>query len=160
MGGKRWNFNLVFPCNFQESNTTDIEYMGVATNMLQYVDRYVSATVNVTNARNLTSSVEIRGLGGHYFDMDGNSYDEMPSRSYAFICTEQTSKTKSHHKRIIEFGQRIPGDFVVRFQHEHSNEGKFNLDFHDPDIKINYILVAVDVRTTHMSEHFLKDFRW
>lgn len=142
-------FNLTVLFHFQDSDTSDIDYLGVASNMLQYADRYVSATVKVTNATNLTSSVEIRGLGGHYFDMHGNTYDEMPSRSYAFICTEQTTKTKSHQKRIIEFGQRIPGDFVVRFQPGNSNEGKFNLDYHDPSIKINYILVAVDVRITH-----------
>lgn len=142
-----FEFKVRFLFHFQGSDASDIQYMGVASNMLQYADRYVSATVKVTNAINLTSTVEIRGLGGHYFDMHGNYYDEMPSRSYAFICTEQTTKTKSHQKRIIEFGQRIPGDFVVRFQHENSNEGKFHLDYHDPSIKINHILVAVDVRT-------------
>lgn len=114
--------------------------------MLQYADRYVSATVKVINARNLTSTVEIKGLGGHYFDMDGNTYDDLPARSYAFICTEQMAKRKSHQKRVIEFGKRMPGDFVVRFQRENSNEGKLSLDFHDPTIKINYVLVAVDVR--------------
>lgn len=120
--------------------------MGIASNMLQYAERYASATVKVMNAKNLTSTVEIKGLGGHYFDMYGNSYDNLPSRSYAFICTEQMTKRESYQKRIIEFGQRVSDDFVVRFQHENSNEGKLNLDFHDPNIKINYILVAVDVR--------------
>lgn len=148
---ENFEFKFRVSSHFQDSDTSDIDYMGVASNMLQYANRYVSATVKVTNAINLTSSVEIRGLGGHYFDMDGNTYDEMPSRSYAFICTEQTAKTKSHQKRIIEFGQRIPGDFVVRFQHGNSNEGKFNLDFHDPSIKINYIWVVVDVRIVRIT---------
>lgn len=114
--------------------------------MLTYAESYVAATVKVMNATNLTSSVEIRGMEGHYFDMHGNSYENLPAHSYAFICAEQMSKSKSHSKRVIEFGQRVPGDFVVRFQQENSNEGKFNLDFRDPNIKINYILVAVDVR--------------
>lgn len=113
---------------------------------MEYADRYVSATVNVINATNLTSTVEIKGLNGYNFDSNGQTYNVIKSRSYAFICTERMTKSKSHQKHVIEFGQRIPNDFVVRFQYENSDEGKLNLDFHDPNIIITYILVAVDVR--------------
>lgn len=90
--------------------------------------------------------MEIRGLYGHNLDVYGHVFDRIESRSYAFICTERMPKSTSYKKHVIEFGQRVPNDFVVRFQHQDSNEGKLNLDFHDPNIKINYILVAVDVR--------------
>lgn len=112
---------------------------------MKYADSYVSASVHVINATNLTSTVEIKGLDGHITD-GYNMYEKIKSRSYAFICPERMTKSKSHQKYVIEYGQRVPGDFFVRFQHENSYEGMLNLDFHDPNIKINYILVAVDVR--------------
>lgn len=90
--------------------------------------------------------MEIRGLYGHNFEWYGHAYDKLKSHSYAFICTKRIIKRKSHRKHLIEFGQRQPDDFIVRIQYYGSNEGKLNLDFHDPNIKINYVLVAVDVR--------------
>lgn len=103
--------------------------------------------MNVINAINLTSTVEVRGLHGRNYDVYGHAYDKLESRSYAFICARPTIvSSEAHQKRLIEFGQRQPNDFIVRFQYHGSDEGKLNLDFHDPNIKINYILVAVDVR--------------
>lgn len=122
--------------------------------MLDYGDRYVSATVDVMNATNLTSTVEIKGLPGLNFDTYGHEYHPITSRSCAFICTEKVTKITSHRMHVIEFGQRIPNDFVVRFEHRHSNKGKLNVDFHDPNIKISYILVAVDVRIRYNVEIF------
>lgn len=107
---------------------------------IEYGERFISTTINVINAKNLTTSVEINGLTA-----DSSSISK--PRSYAFICAEQNVRNKSKQWHLIEFGERKPGDFMIRLQNEHSTQGRLNLDFHDPQIKIHYILVNVNVST-------------
>lgn len=97
------------------------------------------------NATNLTTSVKIKGIMGVDFNPNRMKWDSSKPRSYAFICTENTLKEKSPQKHLLKFGQRQPGDFAVRFQNEHSKQGKLRLDFNDPQIKINSVTVNVNV---------------
>lgn len=108
-------------------------------------DRFVDATIDVVNATNLKSSMEIRGFQG--IRIDGISLlGRVKPRSYAFLCKQNNIKEKSWKKYLIQFGKRLPNDFLVRYQSEHSKDGTLRLDFHDPSIKLNYISVAVNVR--------------
>lgn len=104
----------------------------------------MSSTINVINATNLTTSVELDGVTDLDYDPEG-SWSPSKPRAYAFICTETEAKIKSQRKRLIEFGERLPDDFVVRLQDERSYRGRLNLDFHDSRIKIHYISVNVNV---------------
>lgn len=114
--------------------------------------RFVDATVNILNATNFTSSIEVRGFQG--INIDGITLLILPKqikpRSYAFICTQNDVTLKSQvliqQKPLIEFGKRVAGDFLIRYRRQYSNNGKLNIDFHDPYIKLTNIIVYVDVR--------------
>lgn len=97
------------------------------------------------NATNLTTSVQIKGIMGMDFNPNHHEWQSSKPRSYAFICTEKNTNEKSQQKRLVEFGRRLPGDFAVRFQNDYSNQGKLRLDFNDPQIKIHYVLINVNV---------------
>lgn len=109
--------------------------------------RFVDATINVLNATNFTSSIEVRGFRG--INIDGITMlirtKQVKPRSYAFICTEKAAKVKSQQKPLIEFGERVPNDFLIAYRREHSNNGKLHLNFHDSNLKLNYIVVSIDV---------------
>lgn len=118
------------------SNEIDLEH-----------ERFVDATVNVINASNLKSSVEVRGFAG--VQLEGISLlnrNPLKPRSYAFICTQKDAKEKAQSKRLIEFGKRTPGDILIQYQRLDSSNGKLNLHFDDPSVKLTHILVMVDVR--------------
>lgn len=110
--------------------------------------RYVDATINVLNATNFTSSIEVRGFRG--INIDGITMlirsKQVKPRSYAFICTQKEAKLKSQQKPLIEFGERVPNDFLISYRREHSDDGKLHLNFHDSNLKLTYIVVSVDVR--------------
>lgn len=109
---------------------------------------FVDATIKVRNATNLMSTAEVRGDRGVDTEgmvVHGIRFHGIEQRSYAFICSENMNKEMSLQKRLFENGKRLPGDFVVHFQNEHSTNGKINFNFHDPHIKFNHILVAVNV---------------
>lgn len=110
--------------------------------------RFVDATINVLNATNFTSSIEVRGFQG--INIDGITMligsKQVKPRSYAFICTQNDAKVKSQQKPLIEFGKRMPGDFLIRYRRDYSENGKIYFNFHDPYIKLTHIIVYVDVR--------------
>lgn len=109
-------------------------------------ERFLDATIDVVNATNLTSSIEIRGFEG--IRIDGlSALGRVKPSSYAFMCTQNDAKEKMLSRRLIQFGERLPNDFLVRFQSERSKDGTLRLDFHDPYINLNYISVVVNVRT-------------
>lgn len=108
----------------------------------------MDATIKVKNATNLMSTAEVRGDKGVDTEgmvVHGIRFHGIQQRSLAFICTQNVNKQMSQQKRLIEYGKRLPGDFVVHFQKEHSTNGKIEFNFHDPHIKFNHILVAVNV---------------
>lgn len=110
-------------------------------------ERFVSATIHVVDATNLTSSVLIRGFQG--IRIDGLSLlGRVKPRSFAFICTHGNGKWMK--KPLIHWGKRLSDDFLVRFQSEHSIDGKLRFNFHDPLIKLNYISVTVNVGTFYI----------
>lgn len=109
---------------------------------------FVDATLNVFNAANLTSSIEVRGfrginIGEYMYNL--NLIIRQP-RSYAFICTQNDDKTKSPRNTLIEHGERVTGDFLVQYRQERcDNNGRLSFNFHDPNLKLTYIVVNVDV---------------
>lgn len=110
---------------------------------------FVDAIINVTNAKHLTSSAEIRGDQGVNTEglvIHGIRFHGIQQRSYAFICTEQLTKPKSIQRQLIEYGKRLPGDSIIRFQIQNSSNPKIQFNFHDPLIKLSYVSVAVNVR--------------
>lgn len=106
----------------------------------------MDAIIDAVNATNFTTSIEIQGFQGIRINAL-SVVGRVKPRSYAFICTRHDAKENISKKRLIQFGKRLPGDFVVRYQIENSKDGKIQLDFHDPFIKLNYISIAVNVRT-------------
>lgn len=136
----------------EQSSTSKMDYSNDITN--ENHDRFVDATIDVVNATNLKSSMEIRGFQG--IRIDGISLlGRVKPRSYAFLCTQNSIKEKSWKKYLIQFGKRLPNDFLVRYQSEHSKDGTLRLGFHDPSIKLNYISVAVNVRILAVSYIYL-----
>lgn len=111
---------------------------------------FVDATLNVFNATNLTSSVEVRGfrginMGEYMFNL--NLLIRKP-RSYAFICAQNDDKMKSPRNALIEYGERVTGDFLIQYRQERcDNNERLSFDFHEPDLKITYIVLNVDVST-------------
>lgn len=94
-------------------------------------------------------SAEVRGDQGVKTEgmvIHGIRFPGIQQRSYAFICTEQSTKPKSLNRRVFEYGKRIPGDSIIRFQIQNSSNGKIEFNFHDPEVKLSYVLVAVNVR--------------
>lgn len=121
------------------------------------VDRqhFVDATIDVINASNLMSSVEVRGFSG--IDIFGltilGRLKRLKPRSYAFICTQNDVKEKSQQKPLVEFGKRMPDDILIQYRREYSNKGNLKLDFHDPYLNITYVLVNVNVRISYHLNH-------
>lgn len=112
--------------------------------------RFMSATINVINATNLTSSVKIRGYVGSSFDLH-ETITTKP-RSYALICTKTDAKSKSRKRHLIEVGDRLSSGFIVRGQNERSHKGKLTIDFYEPLVKFTYISVAANVRNIYNFE--------
>lgn len=109
---------------------------------------FVDATLNVFNATNLTSSIEVRGFRG--INMGDYMYNlNLPNRkprSYAFICTQNDDKMKSPRNALIEHGKRATDDFLIHYRQERcDNNGMLSFNFHDPNLKLTHIVVNVDV---------------
>lgn len=111
-------------------------------------ERFVDATVNVMNASHLKTKIEVRGFSGIEFGGYGShARKAIKPRSYAFICTQKDAKEKSQQKLLIEHGAREANDFLVHYRQINSSNGRLSIDFHDPHLKLTYILVRVNVRT-------------
>lgn len=110
----------------------------------------MDATINVMNASNLKTSIEVRGFTG--INMERPTVltkNAIKPRSYAFICTEKDVKGKSEHRTLFKYGEREPGDFLILYTEKNSSNGKLPLSFYDREVKITHILVRVNVRIFH-----------
>ncbi|XP_031638361.1 uncharacterized protein LOC116350646 isoform X2 [Contarinia nasturtii] len=125
------------------NSTSEVDYLKEI-----YTDRkhFVDATIDVINATNFTSSVEVRGFVG--INIDGISLQLLPEQvkphSYALICTQNVAKEKLQQKPLIELGNRMPKDILIQYRQEYSNNRTFSLYFHDQYVNITYILVKVN----------------
>lgn len=82
-------------------------------------------------------------------------------RSSAVICAVNEKQPKSLY-RTIEFGQRMPGDFILRAKKEHfvskNNElPRYLIEFNDDGLVLTSVLIKLNVNKiniqTESSEH-------
>lgn len=131
-----------------QNTTSKMEYSGGAA-AWNGRNLFVDATMNLKDVTDLSSTAEVRGDRGVDTEgmiIHGTRFHGIQQRSYALICTENMQKQLSQQKRLIEYGQRLPGDFVVQYQIQRSKNGQLTFNFQGPHIKFNHILVSVNVR--------------
>lgn len=93
----------------------------------------------------------------HGIDINRESF-LLDKRIYAFLCTSPSDldvqKRSKMKKRIYEFGQRRPNDFLVRAERRHATFEtpdflSVTLEYFDADIDLTYAKLVINVRIAH-----------
>lgn len=110
--------------------------------------------MNIENASNLTTSIEIRGISSpttdtleHFAYLIGRK--TFKPRSYAAICIRNPTH-RSNHGSVFEMGERKPGDGLLYLQHQIVNERvghfpRFMFDFDDRNVSITQTRIIANV---------------
>lgn len=116
-------------------------------------ERIVEANADIQNASNFAVGIKLTGFSSGV-DLNSlrflhSSRDFFKPRSFGIMCGAVPNR-RTQQKQTIEFGKRIDGDFLVRFERHRvmSKASAFpshTFDFFDGTININYAKLTIDV---------------
>lgn len=116
-------------------------------------ERIVEANASIRNASNFNVDMKILGFSSGV-NLDGFGFlhryrTPFKPRSFAVICGVVPNR-RMQKQRTLEFGKRINGDFLVRFERNQvmTKGSKFpthTFDFFDGGINITYVKLTIDV---------------
>lgn len=112
----------------------------------------VEAVADIRNATNFDVSLEASGvkLGLDLGRLGFLTGPVLKSRSFAIMCEADDSDRQRKKYRALNYGKRIDGDFLVRFErHQVMRSGSqfpsHTFDFFDGGVDITYVELKIDV---------------
>lgn len=116
-------------------------------------ERIIEAIAYIRNAYNFSVGIKIKGFHGldlsHIHLTALLDLKFIKPRSFAIMCGAVPNRRRQKY-RTIEYGKRVDGDFLVRFERHHvsSKASQFPshaFNFFDGAININYVKLKIDV---------------
>lgn len=117
----------------------------------------VEANADIRNASKFNVSILIfgvrSGVNFESFAFLHRNRKFINPRSFAIMCRALPNRPKQK-KRTLEFGERIDGDFLVRFERHQvmAKSSQFpthTFDFFDGNINVTYVKLTIDVSCMH-----------
>lgn len=114
-------------------------------------ERVVEADADIGNASNFTVGIKLFGFtsGINLNSIRFLQREFIKPRSFAIMCGAIPNRRRQQ-KRTLNYGERVDGDFLVRFE-RHQVKARASafpshaFDFFDGSININYVKLTIDV---------------
>lgn len=120
-------------------------------------NRVFEAVADIRNASKFEVDVKMKGIRT-VVDRMGYLLTDITPRSFAIMCEAGLNERRMQRQRILEYGRRIDGDFLIRFERHQvkRRESRFPLhkfEFYDADVDITYVKLAIDVSCVVSRSH-------